>query len=100
MIKQRKLKFNSGLGPQLESLEKKWGTSEGQKVADKIKSIVKEYNKTLDGVKPLKPDDGLMAGVSRTAQRGPDLQVGIGKRILSDIETLVDHHSVVKKAGK
>lgn len=96
MIKQRNLKFSADLGPTLDTLDAKWGTSDGQKAADKLKTIVKQYTQILDNVKPLKTDDGMQD--KRPAVKGPELQVKTGKEILTSINNLAASHKLAKTA--
>lgn len=85
MIKDAKLKFNKGLGPELEKLDAKWGTSDGQKAADKIKGIVTEYVKLLG--------TPALFGLPKKA----------GGELLAEMNKLALKHKIVpavKKAGK
>lgn len=67
MIKQTKVNFNLGLSPALETLEKKWGTPDATKAADKIQKIVIEYKKLLVGLKAGKKGPDGAGGLERGA---------------------------------
>ena len=51
MIKVTKVKFTGGLGPALQLMAKKWGTSDGQKAAEKVKKVVGDYRRLMVNIK-------------------------------------------------
>lgn len=50
-VKANKLSFNDGLGPQLETMWKKWGTPAGVEAAKKVTKIATGYRIKIDGAK-------------------------------------------------
>ena len=89
MIKTTKLKFSGGMGPAIETMAKKWGTSDGQKAADKVKKVAADYQKLVANVK---------------AAADPKAQIGRGEAwkaqkdkaatILSGIITVATKHKI------
>ena len=103
MIKLAKLNFNGGLGPQLDTLDAKWGKPDGAKSAEKIKGLVTNYLKILESAKTakiaIKPTTGL-ARPERPAGEQFKLQRDKGAVILNKIKHLAEGHKLEAAAKK
>lgn len=93
MIKQNKLNFNGGLGPALETLEKKWGTADGQKAAAKVKTVVATYRKYIQSANIANVGKGGTNGVTRTNDAWKQ-QKATGDKLLRDMETVATNHKI------
>lgn len=62
-VKANKLSFNDGLGPQLETMWKKWGTPAGVEAAKKVTKIATGYRIKIDGAKAVPGFKPILQGV-------------------------------------
>ena len=91
MIKDAGVNFNGGLGPKLDTLDSKWGTAAGQKVADEIKTLVTRYKQMAKDAKPMKEVKALIKSTNPY-----EAQKKEAERILNNIKVFAEHHAVKK----
>jgi hypothetical protein len=93
MIKQTKIKFDGGLGPALETLEKKWATPDGHKAAVKVKTVVGNYRKLLANVKAGKVGKDGTNGVTRNRDAWK-MQIDKAEVLFKQMDTVANNHKV------
>ena len=101
MIKDAGLKLTAGLGPKLDTLDAKWGTKDGQKAADEVKTIVAKYKTLVAGATPSAkskkgPDGNTRDGANVSTNPYQD-QKKLATDLLSSMLALASSHKVAAK---
>lgn len=101
MIKDANLKLNAGLGPKLDTLAVKWGTKDGQKAADEIKTVVSKYKNLINGAQPSAkskkgPDGNTRDTANKSTSPYQDQKAAAGT-LLSEMLNLANQHKVMQK---
>ena len=101
MIKDAGLKLNAGLGPKLDTLDAKWGSKDGQKAADDVKTIVSKYKTLFANATPLAkskkgPDGNTRDGANVSTSPYQDHKKAAGD-LLNSILAVANQHKIAAK---